>query len=192
VTITGTGGTVVIIARAPRTARALGLAIGERTAGPVFLAADGRRPGRHAAGRIVAGTARGAGIARLITPRTLRHVLRHRRARRRGPAARCPGRRLARGPADRDAAGLAAAWTGMPPTSSPPASRAPPGNRGAGLPPGGESRQEDKPGIDTGNDHAPLLRREREAPFGVVVSGWALPCRRAHVRRCGAWAGAGD
>src|SRR5260370_15972253 len=68
----------------------------------------------------------------------------------------------------------------MPPTSSPPTSRAPPGNRGAGLPPGGESRQEDKPGIDTGNDHAPLLQRELEAPFGVVVSGWALIYRRAY------------
>jgi len=42
-TITRKGGKVVIIPLAPRTARAIDLAIGERTDGPVFLAADGRR-----------------------------------------------------------------------------------------------------------------------------------------------------
>ncbi|HTT52567.1 MAG TPA: hypothetical protein VMH35_14290, partial [Streptosporangiaceae bacterium] len=36
-----------------RTARAIGLAIGGRAEGPVFLAADGRRLDRHSAGRIV-------------------------------------------------------------------------------------------------------------------------------------------
>jgi hypothetical protein len=30
------------------------------------------------------------------------------------------------------------------------------------------------------------------ALFGVVVSGWALIYRGAHIRHCGAWAGAGD
>ena len=45
--ITRKGGKVVTIPLAPRTARAAGLAIGERMEGPVFLAADGRRPGRH-------------------------------------------------------------------------------------------------------------------------------------------------
>ena len=46
--ITRKGGKVVTIPLAPRTARALDLAIGERTEGPVFLAADGRRLDRHA------------------------------------------------------------------------------------------------------------------------------------------------
>jgi integrase len=42
-TITRKGGKVVTIPLAPRTARAIDLAIGERTDGPAFLAADGRR-----------------------------------------------------------------------------------------------------------------------------------------------------
>ena len=51
--ITRKGGKVVTILLAPRTARAIDLAIGERSEGPVFLAADGRRLDRHGAGRIV-------------------------------------------------------------------------------------------------------------------------------------------
>ncbi|MGA3155671.1 MAG: hypothetical protein ACLPN6_30020 [Streptosporangiaceae bacterium] len=39
--VTRKGGKVVTIPLAPRTARAIDLAIGERTEGPVFLAADG-------------------------------------------------------------------------------------------------------------------------------------------------------
>jgi integrase/recombinase XerD len=42
-TITRKGGKVVTIPLAPRTARAIDLAIGDRTDGPVFLAPDGRR-----------------------------------------------------------------------------------------------------------------------------------------------------
>ena len=57
-TITGKGGKVVTIPLAPRTARVIGLAIGEHTGGPVFLAADGRWLARHGAGRIVRKTAR--------------------------------------------------------------------------------------------------------------------------------------
>ena len=60
---------------APRTARAIDLAIGERTEGPVFLAYDGRRLDRHGAGRIVRKTARRAGLGKAVTPHTLRHVL---------------------------------------------------------------------------------------------------------------------
>ena len=63
-TITRKGGKVVTIPLAPRTARAIDLAIGERTSGPVFLAADGRRLDRHGAGRIVRKTARRAGVSR--------------------------------------------------------------------------------------------------------------------------------
>src|ERR1051326_6119148 len=42
-TITRKGGKAVTIPLAPRTARAIDLAIGDRTEGPLFLAADGRR-----------------------------------------------------------------------------------------------------------------------------------------------------
>src|SRR5215471_12450505 len=52
-TITRKGGKVVTIPLAARTARAIDLAIGDRTEGPVFLAADGWRLDRHGAGRIV-------------------------------------------------------------------------------------------------------------------------------------------
>jgi integrase/recombinase XerD len=73
-TITRKGGKVVTIPLAPRTARAIDLAIGERTGGPVFLAADGRRLDRHGAGRIVRRTARRAGINKVVTPHTLRYA----------------------------------------------------------------------------------------------------------------------
>jgi integrase/recombinase XerD len=65
---------VVTIPLAPRTARAIDLAIGERTEGPVFLAADGRRLDRHGAGRTVRKAARRAGIGKAVTPHTLRHA----------------------------------------------------------------------------------------------------------------------
>jgi integrase/recombinase XerD len=73
-TITRKGGKVVTIPLAPRTARAIDLAIGERTDGPVFLAADGRRLDRHGAGRIVRKVARHSGIGKAVTPHTLRHA----------------------------------------------------------------------------------------------------------------------
>jgi integrase/recombinase XerD len=73
-TVTRKGGKVVTISLAPRTARAIDLAIGERTDGPVFLAGDGRRLDRHGAGRIVCRIARRAGIAKTVTPHTLRHA----------------------------------------------------------------------------------------------------------------------
>jgi site-specific recombinase XerD len=53
---------------------AIDLALGERTDGPVFLAGDGRRLDRHGAGRLVRKVARRAGIAKTVTPRTLRHA----------------------------------------------------------------------------------------------------------------------
>ena len=73
-TITRKGGKVVKIPLASRTARAIDLATGERTSGPVFLAADGRRLDRHGAGRIVRKTARRAGIGKSVTPHTLGHA----------------------------------------------------------------------------------------------------------------------
>jgi len=72
--ITRKGGKVVTIPLAPRTACAIDLAIGERTGGPVFLAADGRRLDRYGAGRIVRKTARRARIGKSVTPHTLRHA----------------------------------------------------------------------------------------------------------------------
>ncbi len=48
--ITHTGGRVVTIPLAPRTARAIDLAIGERTEGPIVLTPDGRRLDQHGAG----------------------------------------------------------------------------------------------------------------------------------------------
>jgi integrase/recombinase XerD len=65
---------VATIPLAPRNARAIDLAIGDRTDGPLFLARDGRRLDRHGAGRIVRTTARRAGIAKAVTPHMLRHA----------------------------------------------------------------------------------------------------------------------
>ena len=59
---------MVTIPLAPRTARAIDLAIGERTGRPVFLTEDGQRLDRHGTGRIVRKTARRAGIAKTVTP----------------------------------------------------------------------------------------------------------------------------
>jgi integrase/recombinase XerD len=72
--ITRKGGKVVTIPLAPRTARAIDLAAGERCAGPVFVALDGRRLDRHGAGRMVRRVARRAGITKPIGPHTLRHA----------------------------------------------------------------------------------------------------------------------
>jgi integrase/recombinase XerD len=72
--ITRKGGKVVTIPLAPRTARAIDLAIGERTDGPVFLAPDGRRLDRHGAERTVRRIARRAGITKPVGPHTLRHA----------------------------------------------------------------------------------------------------------------------
>jgi integrase/recombinase XerD len=72
--ITRKGGKVVTIPLAPRTARAIDLVIGERTDGPLFADADGRRLDRHGAARIVRGVTRRAGIAKHVSPHTLRHA----------------------------------------------------------------------------------------------------------------------
>src|SRR5690349_24519454 len=72
--ITRKGGKVVTIPLAPRTARAIDLAVGERSDGPVFLAADGRRLDRHGAARVVRRVACRAGITKPVGPHTLRHA----------------------------------------------------------------------------------------------------------------------
>ncbi|MDP9402043.1 MAG: tyrosine-type recombinase/integrase [Actinomycetota bacterium] len=72
--ITRKGGKVVTIPLAPRTARAIDLALGERSEGPIFLDSEGRRLDRHGAGRIVRRLARRAGITKRVGPHTLRHA----------------------------------------------------------------------------------------------------------------------
>ena len=72
--ITRKGGKVVTIPLAPRTARAIDLATGERSSGPIFPTPDGRRLDRHGAGRIVRRVARRAGIGKKVSPHTLRHA----------------------------------------------------------------------------------------------------------------------
>ena len=73
-TIVRKGGKIVTIPLAPRTARAVDLAIGERCEGPIFRGPAGSRLDRHQAGRIVRRTARKAGIAKPVGPHTLRHA----------------------------------------------------------------------------------------------------------------------
>ena len=68
------GGKVVTVPLAPRTARAIDLAIDERTEGALFRTADGRRLDRHGAARIVRRVTRRAGIAKHVSPHTLRHA----------------------------------------------------------------------------------------------------------------------
>jgi site-specific recombinase XerD len=60
---------------APRTSRAIDLYIGERTTGPIFLAANGGRMDRYAADRTVKRLAQRAGITKQISPHSLRHSL---------------------------------------------------------------------------------------------------------------------
>ncbi len=95
--ITRKGGKVVTVPLAPRTARAIDLAVGERCEGPIFLAPDGRRLDRHGAARIVRQVARRAGITKPVGPHTLRHAF-ITAVRCRRPAPRRGGSRLPRRP----------------------------------------------------------------------------------------------
>jgi integrase/recombinase XerD len=73
-TVTRKGGKVVSMPLAPRVARTVDLAIGERLEGPIFIDTAGQRLDRHAAGRIVRRVARQAGINKRVGPHTLRHA----------------------------------------------------------------------------------------------------------------------
>jgi integrase/recombinase XerD len=73
-TVTRKAGKVVTMPLAPRVARALDLAIGERLDGPIFVDGAGERLDRHAASRIVRRVARQAGITKRVGPHTLRHA----------------------------------------------------------------------------------------------------------------------
>ena len=115
--ITRKGGKVVTIPLAPRTARAIELAVGERTEGPLFLAGDGRRLDRHGAARIVRRVTRRAGIAKHVSPHTLRHAFITAAL-----DAGVPLRDVQEAASHADPhhqVGRAPAWTGMRPTSSP-------------------------------------------------------------------------
>jgi integrase/recombinase XerD len=72
-TIHRKGGKTVTIPLAPRTARAIDLAVSERAEGPIF-SADGQRLDRHGAARIVRRITRKAGITKRVGPHTLRHA----------------------------------------------------------------------------------------------------------------------
>jgi integrase len=52
-TVLRKGGKIVVVPLAPRTARAIDLAVGERAEGPIFLGASGRRMDRNGAARVV-------------------------------------------------------------------------------------------------------------------------------------------
>jgi integrase/recombinase XerD len=126
--ITRKGGKVATIPLAPRTARAIDLAIGERSEGPVFLAAGGRRLDRHGAAPIVRRVACRAGLTKPVGPHTLRHafITAALDAGSRCGMCRKPPRTPIRGPPS-DTTAPVAVWTGTPPTSSPPTSLVPPG-----------------------------------------------------------------
>jgi integrase/recombinase XerD len=67
------GNKTVTIPLAPRTARAIDLAVGDRLEGPIFLDSHGARLRRDGAARMVRRLARRAGITKRIGPHSLRH-----------------------------------------------------------------------------------------------------------------------
>jgi hypothetical protein len=127
--ITRKGRKIVTIPLAPRSARAIDLAIGERAEGPIFLGTGGWRLDRHGAARIVRRTARRAGITKTIGPHTLRHAFITAAL-----DAGVPLRDVQEAASHADPRTTmsydraAPPWTGTPPTSSPPTSPEQPGN----------------------------------------------------------------
>ena len=67
------GGKTVVIPLAPRTARTVYLAVGERNEGPIFTTDTGERMNRHQAARVVRRLAKRAGIDKKVSPHSLRH-----------------------------------------------------------------------------------------------------------------------
>jgi site-specific recombinase XerD len=129
--ITRKGGKVVTIPLAPRTARAIDLAIGERTEGPLLTAAGGRRLDRPGAARIVRRVTRRAGIDKHVGPHTSDTRLSPPPSTRESRSATCrkPPRTPTRAPRCATT-GPAQAWTGTRPTSSLPISPEPRGSPG--------------------------------------------------------------
>jgi integrase/recombinase XerD len=182
-TITRKGGKVVTIPLAPRTARAIDLAIGERTGGPVFLTGDGRRLDRHGAGRIVRKVARHAGNTKAVTPHTLRHAfitaaldagvpLRDVQEARHTPirVPRC------------GMTGPAAAWTVTRPISSPPTSRAPLGSSRVAWGLFCLAAEAAGQKLTAVIGHGPQSQPEREPPFCTNCALWLMAVSTAHNR----------
>jgi integrase/recombinase XerD len=132
-TVLRKGGKIVTLPLAPRTARTVDLAIGERLDGPIFLRPDEQRMDRHCASRIVRRVARRAGVnnpsgrtrcAKRSSPQPSTPASRFATSRRLRPT------RIRARPCATTA--LASPSTATPPTSSPPTSPAPPANPHAG------------------------------------------------------------
>lgn len=71
--IVGKGNKPALLPLAPRTARAVDLAVGDRHSGPIILDSRGKPCARHSAAWIIEKLARRAQIAKHITPHSLRH-----------------------------------------------------------------------------------------------------------------------
>jgi integrase/recombinase XerD len=127
-TVLRKGGKVVTIPLAPRTARAIDLAIGERVEGPIFVGRNGERLDRHAAWRIVRRLARRAGINKPVGPHTLRHAFITAALDAGVPSETCRRRQVTPTRGRRCATtGRGCPSTGAPPTSWPPSLQAPHG-----------------------------------------------------------------
>jgi hypothetical protein len=128
-TILRKGGKMVTVPLAPRTARAIDLAVGERCEGPIFVATAGHRRDRHAAGRIsaVSRDAPASPSVSVRTPCATRPSPPHSTRASRSVTSKKPPATPIRAP-PRATTELGYRWTVTPPTSSPPSSPAPPDN----------------------------------------------------------------
>ena len=73
VTVLGKGSKLAVIPLPPKVGRAVDLAAGERSSGPLLLGASGDRLNPQAAARIVRRLAKRAGVTKHISPHSLRH-----------------------------------------------------------------------------------------------------------------------
>jgi integrase/recombinase XerD len=73
VTVLGKGSKLAVIPLPPKVGRAVDLAAGERSRGPLLLGASCDRLNRQAAARIVRRLAKRAGVTKHISPHSLRH-----------------------------------------------------------------------------------------------------------------------
>ena len=161
-TITRKGGKVVTIPLAPRTARAIDLAVGERTTGR----SSWLRTGVGSTGTALGGSsARSRAAPGSPRPsRLIRSDMRSSRPRWM-PGSRCatcrrPRRTLIRAPRC-GTTGPGAAWTGTPPISSPRISRAPPGS---------PHRLSAPPGGDGGRAELAIVRSQQPTPMALTVT----------------------
>ncbi len=74
VRVTGKGGKERIVPMGRKAVEALRVYLGERASGPLFLSGRGRRLTVRSVHRIVRARARAAGLARRVSPHTLRHT----------------------------------------------------------------------------------------------------------------------